>query len=196
MFVPGVSDIIKQPMYDTQPILFGAVTNLLTFFQVPVGAGASCYGPAAIPKTYADTNIDSIPAIPANYAFNIMAFRIAFPWNIALVDMQNTFNGAFVQFWVGSKPFLTTRLTTIPGGNGPSGFGGAGVILNNGLPALQNGFTLKTRPLPLSATESFRFEIRWPAANAVVAGAYAAFWPVNSIPVTVYMDGDWKRPGQ
>lgn len=199
MRVQGLRDSIAQPLYDTVLVATGA--TLATFFQVPVGQGVDAFNAVGVttPKTLAATNMDLAGQLPAGYSFQLMGFRIAFPWNTTQADISGALNAAVFQFQVGSKPFLTVPVTTIPSGNGPFGFytqaaAATAAIVTSGWPSMQNAFAIGRKPLILNATENFVARILWPANTPTITTT--GFAVASSLPIRVYLDGFLGRPVQ
>lgn len=197
--VAGLRDVIVQPQYDTAVVVTG--TQILNFFQNPVGQGVGAFGAAGAAKTYADTNLDLPGQLPAGYSFRIMGFRLAFPWNVILADAQTVLNGAVFSFIVGAKPFLTVPARTIPAGNGLFGQGGIAAaaaavapVLVNGWPSMQNAFAITTKSLDIKATENFKITLSWPGVTPTIA--QTGFIPTPGLPLTTYLDGFLYRPVQ
>lgn len=199
MQVAGIRDNIAQPLYDT--VLVATGTTLATFFQVPVGQGIDPWNAVGVTsaKTLAATNMDLAGQLPAGYSFQLNGFRIAFPWNVTQADISGVLNAAVFQFQVGSKPFLTVPVTTVPSGNGPFGFysqaaAATAAIVTSGYPTMQNGFAIGRKPLMLGSTENFVARILWPANTPTVTTT--GFQTASNLPIRVYLDGYLSRPVQ
>ena len=194
----GVVDVIAEPRYDTVTLL-AAGGALLTFFAVPLGQGVSSYGAAGTAKTKSDTNMDLAGQLPAGYTFTILGFRMGFPWNLTLADVQLAFNGAFFEFVIGAKPFLTCPARCLPSGNGPFGDIDAAAaptqLVTSGYPAMSNSFGIGRKPLMLSPTSNFRATLNWPGLTQAVTTAIAGA-AVAGLPITIYLDGILARPAQ
>lgn len=88
-YVPGVDDVIWQPLYDYQTYPLAGAAAGFTFFSVPKGAGAtSAFGAAAGVKSLLDTNMQLSGQLGAGNQFLCM--------------------GVEIEFWPGSVPGLQT----------------------------------------------------------------------------------------
>ena len=192
-------DVIVEPRYDT--VLYPAAgAGQLAFFAVPKGQGNSVFqtaGGAVTAKTAADTNMDLAGQLPGGYNFKLLGFRVMPSWDITDNDLHFVLNGAVFTFLIGSKPFLTVPLRTIPQGNGPFGSGAA--MNSNGWPALGNSYSIAKKPQDILQTQNFQVVISWPngqlmpcttTAGAMVGGH------LLGLPLTVFLDGFLYRPVQ
>jgi hypothetical protein len=191
-------DVIVEPLYDTQTILAaGALT--LTYFQVPLGQGASNFGAATVTKQLADTNMDLAGQLSAGYNFDLLGFRAQPSFNITAADARLWSSGGAFTFTIASKPYLRVPLDTIPAGMGPSGMGGATAdatsrMVAHGVPHISNSFTIGKKPLRLSQSQNFNVVLNWVTLSPVtstVPGQAAA-----GLPVRIYLDGFRIRPVQ
>lgn len=201
MQVPGIQDWIQQPLYDT--VLVTSGTTLATFFQQPIGQGTEPFNAVGVAggKTLASTNMDLAGQLAAGFFFQLMGFRVAYPWNVTQADISAVLNAAVFTFTVGAKPFLQVPLRTLPSGNGPFGFytqtaAATAAIATSGWPSMQNGFAIGRKPLTLKATENFKVTITWPASAGCPACTTTGFQVATSLPITVYLDGYLGRPVQ
>lgn len=195
--VPGVFDVITQPLYDTVVAVTGSVT--LTFFQNPVGAGVGAFGGAGVAKTKADTNLRLSGQLPAGYEFTVLGFRLATVWDVTFADFTAFLNRAVFRFEVGSKDYLEVPAVTIPAGNGPFGFytqamAAAATLVNNGWPAATNMFGIRSKPLILTGSSNFNGSLNWPATTPTIATT--GYQPSPGLPIRLYIDGTLKRPAQ
>lgn len=187
--VPGVFDNVAQPLYDTVALPMAGATKL-TFFAVPLGQGTTAFGAGA--KHLGDTNMTLASQLASGFAFSLRGFRLAFPWNFPIPDLQIAINGAVFRFFVGAKEFLTVPGRTLPSGNGPfiSGTGVAATTQTGGTsgwPSMQNGFAIGMKPLPLGPTENFFATLEWQGGlQAISAQTF----------ITIYLDGYLTRPAQ
>lgn len=191
-------DVIVEPRYDTQTILAaGALT--LTYFQIPVGQGATNFGAATVAKQLADTNMDLAGQLPAGYNFKVLGFRAQPAFTLTPADARNWSAGGLFTFTIASKPYLRVPLDTVPAGMGPTGYGGAtvdalGRAMAHGVPQLSNAYTIGKKPLDLSQSQNFSVVLTWVTlqpVTSVVTGQAAA-----GLPVRVYLDGFLYRPVQ
>lgn len=191
-------DVIVEPRYDTVLYPAAGATQLL-FFSLPRGQGVSCFQTAGggLAKTLADTNMDLAGQLPSGYQFKVLGFRVMPSWDITTNDIQFVFNGGVLQFLLGSKPFLTVPMRTIPQGNGPSGTGAS--LNSNGYPTLQNNYSVRLKPFDLPSNANFSVTLLWPSgqltpatttSGAMVGGHLAG------LPLTVFLDGFLYRPVQ
>jgi len=188
-FVQEIRDVIAEPRYDTVSIPMAGST-LLTFFAVPLGQGTTSFGTGA--KHPGDTNMELAGQLPNPYTFTVLGFRLMFPWNIIVGDLQVAINGAVFTLVIGAKTFLRVPARTIPAGNGP--FMGGGItasgtsaVLTNGWPSMQNGFSIGKKPLVLSPTENFQITLTWPGGVQTLSAA---------VPATIFIDGLLRRGAQ
>jgi len=187
-------DVIVEPRYDTQTILAAGALSL-TYFQVPIGQGVTNFA-AAGTKSLADTNMDLAGQLPAGYNFKITGFRIQPAFTLTSADVRNWSAGAWMEFTIGSKPFLRVPIDTIPQGNGPSGYGGATAtaadrVVSHGIPMLGNSYGIGRKPLDLYQTQNFSVTLRWQSLSPVTSVVPAQV--AAGLPVRVYMDGYLTR---
>lgn len=190
----GVFDFVRQPLYDTVTVTVASLPQV-TFFQNPIGVGASSWQTAGgtVSKNKADTNLQLGGMIPKGFGYLVQGFRLAVPWNIPGADLKLFLNGCFFEFAVAQKSFLTVPARTLPAGNGPQG---TGTDLNsNGFPAMGNMFGLGDDPLPIEENMNFQVTLTWPGTAPTIT-ANTVFNPANGIPVTIYLDGRLGRPVQ
>lgn len=193
-------DVIVEPRYDTV-VYPNTGAGQLVFFAVPKGQGNSAFqtGPAGAvtAKTLADTNMDLAGQLPGGYNFKLLGFRVMPSWDITDSDLHFVFNGAVFSFLIGSKPFLTVPLRTIPQGNGPFG---SGASMNSfGYPVLGNSYSIAKKPLDILQTQNFQVVISWPngqlmpctTTSAAMVGGH-----LIGVPLTVFLDGYLYRPVQ
>lgn len=197
--VPGVSEVLQQPLYDTNTIP-AAGTALLSFFAVPQGQGQSQFGVAGLAKTAADTNMTLAAQLPSGYSFDLRGFRLAFPWNITQADISLALNAAVFEFIIGSKVFLQVPAQCVPAGNGPFGFftqaaAANATVVNNGWPSMGNGFGIGRKPQVLESNMNFAVNLRWPSSVQAVTTTVTV-QPAAGLPVRVYLDGELTRPAQ
>jgi len=184
-------DVIVEPRYDTQTILAaGALT--LTYFQVPIGQGASNFAAVTVSKGLADTNMDLAGQLPAGYNFKILGFRAQPHFNITAADARLWSSGGVFIFTIGSKPFLRTPLDTIPAGMGPSGMGGATAdatsrMVAHGVPQLSNAFVIGRKPLALMQSQNFSVTLTWPTLSPVTSTAPGQ--AAVGLVVRIFLDG-------
>lgn len=94
----GVSEVIRQSLYDSAVYPAAGIAGNLTFFQQPVGAGVSSSpGNAANAKTIADTNMTLAGQLPAPQGFWIQSIELDF--------QPGATTGAS---WVQTIPTITT----------------------------------------------------------------------------------------
>jgi hypothetical protein len=191
MQLKGLRDSIAQPLYDTVALPAAGATKL-TFFALPLGQGTTAFGTGA--KHLGDTNMDLAGQLAAGFAFQVMGFRLMFPWNLPLADLIIAINGAAFRFFVGAKEFLRVPARTIPSGNGPfiSTNAGSTATVNvaagtSGWPSMQNAFAVGRKPLFMIATENFSVTMEWQGGvQAISAQTF----------LTVVLDGFLGRPVQ
>lgn len=193
-------DVIVEPRYDTQTILAAGALSL-TYFQVPIGQGATNFGAATVAKQLADTNMDLAGQLPAGYNFRVLGFRAQPAFTLSDPDARNWSAGGLFTFTIASKPYLRVPLDTVPAGCGPTGGGAATTVAatsfrssSHGVPHISNAYTIGKKPLELSQSQNFSVILTWVTlqpVTSVVTGQAAA-----GLPVRVYLDGFLYRPVQ
>jgi len=186
-----LQDVIAQPLYDTVTLPMAGATRL-TFFSVPLGQGATAFGAGT--KHLGDTNMELAGQLAAGFAFKLLGFRLAFPWNIPIADLVLGINGAAFRFFVAAKEFLRVPARTVPSGNAAfittnAGSTAAANVASgtSGWPSMQNGFAVGRKPLDMGAGENFSVTLEW--GGGVQAISAATF-------ITIYLDGFMGRPVQ
>src|SRR5579872_2029746 len=114
-------EILNQSMYDSAAYATGG-QNTLTFFQVPLGAGAGVISGAG--KTYEDTNMQAAGAMPNMQAFVVTSVEVEFQPDITFTAatqpaafgaqaVATSINDAWIfratgylNFTIGQKPYL------------------------------------------------------------------------------------------
>lgn len=203
--VPGVSEMITQPLYDIQTYPNGGST-LFTFFQLPVGQSS---------KTLADTNMQSAGALPAGQRYQLNAISVdwypgvtvASPVSVgteasmaanAINDMFRVFRyGGYLSLTIGSKNYMNLGpLAKFPS---PTAFAAdcalsdattAGASLTTGVqvPYIR-GPRFDVNPIMLEPLQNWQVTIAFPTAVALASADAAA-----KIGVTMY--GKLFRPVQ
>jgi hypothetical protein len=188
-------DVIVEPRYDTVLLPAGGA-QLLTFFALPKGQGVGIFQPnaGAFAKSAADTNMDLAGSLPGGYNFKLLGFRVMYGWNMATQDLQTVINGAVFTLLIGSKPFLSVPLRTIPAGNGPMST--AAGVNTNGWPMLSNSYSIAKKPLDLLQTQNFQVTLTWPGGVVAPVTVGATCQQAPGLPVTVFLDGYLYRPVQ
>lgn len=74
----GVSEVIRQSLYDSQIYTAAGTTGNLTFFQNPIGAGTTSSPNNTGSKTIADTNMVLAGQLPAPQGFWIQSIEVDF----------------------------------------------------------------------------------------------------------------------
>ena len=188
-----LTDVVSQPIYDTVSIPAAGATRL-AFFAVPLGQGTAAFGAGT--KNLRDTNMELAGQLAAGFAFKLLAFRLAFGWNVATADFQIAINAAVFRFFVAAKEFLRVPATSIPAGNGPffsgiiiaaSQVAAANAFPTNGWPSMQNSFSIGRKPLDLGPGENFSATLEWQGGVQAISAI---------TPVTIYLDGFMGRPVQ
>jgi hypothetical protein len=196
--VEQLLDVIVEPRYDTQTILAAGALQL-TYFQVPLGQGASNFAAATVAKQLSDTNMDLAGQLPAGYNFKLLGFRVQPHFNMTAADARLWSSGGWFTFTIASKPYLRTPLDTIPAGSGPFGSGGATAdatsrMVAHGWPALSNGYTIGKKPLDLSQSQNFSVVLNWTTLSPVTSTAPGQ--AAAGLVLRVYLDGYLYRPVQ
>lgn len=179
---PGAVEAIRQTLYDFQ-VYAAAGQTQLNFFQVPLGQGG---------KTQADTNMETAGSLPAPKQFLVQSIEVYFFPGVLLSilqadapavylnDVQAVFKGGWLDFFIGSKSYLTEA----PIGRFPqkSHIGVFAAPSSQTTPAA----TLQTMvayadftgrpyyidpPILLVPTQNFRISLNWPAVVALPSTA-------------------------
>jgi hypothetical protein len=194
---PDATEAIWQPFYDYQSYGTAGATSF-TFFQTPNGQGG---------KTFADTNMVSAGQFPAPTAFLCTAIMVAFfpgaaasitgtaaaasaNWN----DVVNVANAGYLEFTIGSKPYLRDA----PIGKFPPNFtvnGATAIALGSGqttISQVQTGFAraagryYEITPFLIPQNQNFNVQLIFPTAQTVT----------NAGRVGVILDGFYYRQSQ
>ena len=107
--LPGVTEVIWEPLYHRQAIAAGGGTTSLTFFQAQAGVGS---------VTEADTNMDLQGQLPSGKSFLVTGIQIAFYTDQnaegataaasgIVTDAVNFYKNGVVKLKIGSKNYLT-----------------------------------------------------------------------------------------
>jgi hypothetical protein len=86
-FIPGVGDVLTQPLYDEITIA-NAGTAQAVFFTQPVGQGG---------KTLLNTNMQLAGQIQAGYNMKVLAIAINFRIGALLVNLKTILDTGFMQ---------------------------------------------------------------------------------------------------
>lgn len=194
---PDATEAIWQPFYDFQSYA-SAGTNQQTFFQVPVGSGAT-------PKTYADTNMQLAGQFPAPTAFLCTAIMVYFDPGAADSTTQTTAaaqtnindviavsNSGYLEFTIGGKVYLRDA----PLGKFAPNFtinGFASISANFTAPVLtQTGFAraagryYEITPFLIPQSQNFNVTLYWPTVQSTVSTGR----------IGIIMDGFYYRQSQ
>lgn len=201
--VPGVMEVISQPLYDYQLYPAAGATQL-TFFQTPVGQGT---------KTRQDTNMELAGQLPAPQLFLIEGIAVdylpgltaAAPVIFGAQAATGQANDVFAilragqaRLVIGSKEYFTmSPLLQLPprahlGSSFGAADGGANAVTVQQLRmnvAFAEGPVYMPIPMLLEASQNFRVELNWAAAIATATGDALA-----RIGVQLY--GTLYRPAQ
>lgn len=198
---PDATEALWQPFYDT--VAYPAAgANQLTFFQTPVGAGAT-------PKTYEDTNMTLAGQFPAPTAFLCTAVMVLFiPGNLVaatsqvadltalnLLDVNAVANAGYLEMNIGSKVYLRDA----PIGKFPPNFSinGLEAVAQNGTAAIAStkvdfarscGRYYEITPFLIPQNQNFNVTLNWVtkvATPSTVAGT-----------VKTILDGFYYRQSQ
>jgi hypothetical protein len=199
---PGAVEKVRARLYDYQLYPTAGLTQM-TFFAVPKGQGlSSSPGAAALTKGPADTNMTLAGQLPSPQAFIVESIEaLIFPGlsaaantftpqqpavfavasaaavNAGVTDVYMIGVGAFVDFFIGSKSYLTDApLGCFP----PKTYFGldaavASTSATVGESVLANGkwcgrpYYLDP-PMTLRATQNFNVTLNWPVVIATPSG--------------------------
>ena len=159
----------REPIYDSAEVTNAAPNQDREFFQVPIGQNT----PAGVVKTLLHTSMRNAGQLGTPLSFDLTAFNIRYPVDVALADFQSIVTWGVFNFIVGADTnFLTVPVEDVPGGAGIANGGAATDLPTIGLALVKNAysFMIGRAALHLNSTESFRCRITFPSAgNAVTA---------------------------
>lgn len=180
----GAVEAIRSSLYDFQAYAAGGQTSL-TFFQVPVGQAG---------KTRADTNMELAGSLPSPKRFVVETLELYFQPGVPIDTVASTAtntakyaddmlafaNGGFLDFFIGSKSYLTEA----PLGRFPASCGLrvdqslAGTFAAPNMVKSQyaqmTGLIYRVEPnITLEATQNFNVSLNWPTAVAMPSGIAA-----------------------
>lgn len=188
--VPGVREMISQPLYDIQTYPNAGAT-LFTFFQLPVGQSS---------KTLADTNMQTAGSLPAGQSFQVNAISVDWYPGVttsspvivgaasgavtaAINDMFRVFRyGGYLTLTVGSKNYMQLGpLSKFPS---PSSFAAdcavtdattAAASLNTSIqvPYIR-GPRYDINPIWLESLQNWQVQLAFPTAVALASSDAAA----------------------
>lgn len=194
---PDATEAIWQPFYDFQSYVSAGV-NQQSFFQVPVGQGATA-------KTYADTNMQLAGQFPAPTAFLCTAIMVYFDPGAAdsatsttavaqsnINDVIAVANSGYLEFTIGSKVYLRDA----PLGKFAPNFtvnGFAALLGSTTAPAMiQTGFAraagryYEVTPFLIPQSQNFNVTLYWPTVQSTVSIGR----------IGIIMDGFYYRQSQ
>jgi len=160
-------EVISHLAWDT--VTLGATDLTASFFAEQLGGGS----PA---KTSLQTNMEDVGKFPANCAFRIHAFRIAFYPDVIAATVVKGMKG-YVEFWISQKTYLESPIFFKCGGSGlfiNSGDSSAGTTEYGqlGAPVQQSVYALK-KPIPIEKGQNFAAKMTWgvaPTAMSILFG--------------------------
>jgi len=194
--VPGVTDTIDQPMYDSVTFAAGAAMAKTVMFQTTIGQGG---------KTLAQTNMTVAGTLPAPWILNVRAIKFYVTNNTVPADLQNVLSNVSFTLNVGVKPFLQCPSLYLPAGMGgiltaAAQLGTSGAAQNiplfstsNGFPVPQAAFILDY-PIQIGALENFNVTLN-PETAFNFAAAGGATVGVGAT-IQVFLDGALTRQAQ
>jgi len=180
-FIPGVGDVLTQPLYDEITIL-NAGTAQAVFFTQPVGQGG---------KTLLNTTMQLAGQIQAGYNMKVLAIAVNFRIGALLVNLKTILDTGFMQFNIGSKWWWQSPLRFLPGGVGVIGASDLGAVaagnsvFSHGTADPRAIYTLR-QPVEITQTESFNVTCVWTPTNT----------PTVDTPMTVALHGELTRTVQ
>lgn len=181
--VPGVMEVISQPLYDYQLYPAAGATQL-TFFQTPVGQGT---------KTRQDTNMELAGQLPAPQMFLLEGIGVDYlPGGTAAPpvifgaqaatgqanDVFAILRAGQARLVIGSKEYfsLSPLLAMPPRSHLGAAFGAADGGANASAVqqlrmnvAYADGDVYQPIPMLLEASQNFRVELNWAVAIATVS---------------------------
>jgi hypothetical protein len=162
---------LQQPIYDTELLPAGGVTEII-FFQRQLGQTTAS---GALIKTIAETNLQQPGQLANPVEFSLFGFYIEVQPDITLSDFVGTYKqAAFIYTYTGNRVYLQVPLTRMPQGVSPEGYGNGAApfgVTHNGVghPSSMFKFTIGRSALRIRPTESFQAAIRWPSGVPVPA---------------------------
>jgi len=193
--VPGMIDIIDQPIYDSVSFAAGAAMAATKLFQTPQGQGG---------KTLAQTNMTSAGQLPAPWSLDVTAVKVYIANNTVPADLQNLQSNVSLTFYVGIKWFLQCPLVNLPAAMGAFntyasqiGTAAAGdrpyFSTSNGWPDTHAAYTL-TKVIPIGIEENFNVTLVPETGFNFAAAAGTTYGAGTTI--QVYLDGVLTRQVQ
>ena len=166
---------VYQPLYDYQTYPAIGATQM-TFFAVPLGQGV-------VPKTYADTNMESAGLLPAPKEMLVDSIQVAFfpgiqpgrtvaaggAVDLFLNDVWTIGTSGWLEFFIGSKTYLyDAPIGKFTNDFRMSGFAALGDLAASPAQTLSAysawvGKSYKITPVRLISNQNFRVTINWPA---------------------------------
>lgn len=111
---PNQADIVNWILYDRFVYAAGAtIPAKFTFYSVPSGSSS---------KTNVDTNMSQVKRLEDPQWFNAIGLGFYFNPNILFADLNAFLNTEYMNFCVGTKPYLQGPIQCFPGTAGPTGF--------------------------------------------------------------------------
>lgn len=181
----GAVESIWQPLYDFQTYVAAGTVTQMTFFAVPNGQAG---------KTKEDTNMEAAAVLPAPKSMLVTHIEVVFlpaavPSNVQDIaagppvintfwnDMYQMMNGGFLDFFIGSKSYLTDA----PIGKFSNSFrldGTASDAVSTTDAATTNSLSTnyasfggplyKITPVKLVPNQNFNVTLNFPSTRAVV----------------------------
>lgn len=163
---------LRNPIYDTETIPAGAITNR-TYFTRPLGNADAAAAIAA--KTVSETNLTQNGQLSAPDTFALFGFNYVVQYGITLADYRLVYNtSAFTFTFTGNRVYLEIPLNRIPCGVGSDGLlccdGATAAVtqqeVHNGEGHITNlyPFAIEKRTLWIQPNENFGARVDWLAA--------------------------------
>lgn len=177
----SVVEPIVQPLYDRGPVCTAGTTQI-QYFKVPRGQAG---------KTLVDTNMDTAGALANPKIFVISGIRLHAQQDLTAAltnidDLKIILHQSYFSFDIGGnfKNYLQVPAFMLPSGFGVSGFAATALaaqdIVNNGMPAIHNFYSIQKYPIGIPPMQSFEATLNFPAAPTVTTETqvWAILWGI------------------
>jgi hypothetical protein len=163
---------LQQPLYDTESLPAGAITEVI-YFQRQLG---QTMANAAVVKTVGETNLQQPGQLANPLEFSLFGFLYEVAPGCTLADFLLIYTTSVFTFtYTGNRIYLQVPLMRIPQGVSPEGFaavaagplGAGGLVVHNGVGHVSHyyKFTIGRSALRIRPTEAFQARVAWPVAS-------------------------------
>lgn len=190
MRVPGQSNLLTQPTYDTVQVAVAAVAQTISFFL----GGLNTVMAGAVLKTYADTNMVQNGRLDKGKSMKVHALSMSIRdlavggAQITRADYQTLLNRSHINFEIGNTSFLRLRAIELPAANAQyeyrSNIAAAVTEFSmwHGATHYANMFYFH-KPLELEDQESIQVDLTIEAAIVAVCDVTLTMWGTQARPV-------------